>query len=742
MFKSVDAQNASCNAVTRLVDLGSTYPTGRLDIYDYTNSTLAELPLSLPAFADATDGTAISNFIPDALAIYDGSAVSFGILNRDASTVWTGTVSDFLGNGDLKINSVYITTDSTVTITDMVYIVPPQFLYFGEPGSTGLMGPTGIGGGGGGGGGSTGLQGSTGVRGLQGVTGPAGGGTGIGSQGATGVRGMTGISGGGTGLQGPTGIYGPTGIGGLQGATGIGSGGGGVQLATQLPLGLPTGGFSPGIFPWDASTMTNPALDEVNALLLAISPTPPGPLAGALTLTNTSKFTAILPTGLTSAWYQDGNVAGSTIADYVVDNSYNLTNANTATTFKVGSTFGGEDGTVFHVLDNSLSSSRAISQGVGVTGTIEIMDISTYNTIWLKGNARINYTQSAEGFKRHAMLYQTATANQFTSDTKVWYDDVDGVPAFPSDATVTQSALVSSRYLSGVRYYYTADTFSLSSVITNIANKAIRPVNPISYSMPGLALVNVPIAGNSFAYNGVYNFAVTGTMNTANVYNVDARLTITASKPSGVNVSKTTASQNRLVNTYPTTYSTNGNITMFDEKYRWQLSNDFSLIPSNYANPTGDWTSSTALANGNGQLYNSTWYYPSINYSLGYLPSQSANYSSFSGDQVIVWATNIGVAHSSMRIVFTGINFTDISPVGAGNLNFEIRLPTATGWLDCGRSFGDGNGCRNDGGSSGTVLALTFGTNTSTTSNGVVFIRVTLKNSSAAKASSMVITGT
>ena len=181
---------------------------------------------------------------------------------------------------------------------------------------------------------------------------------------------------------------------------------------------------------------------------------------------------------------------------------------------------------------------------------------------------------------------------------------------------------------------------------------------------------------------------------------------------------------------------------MFDEKYRWKLSNDFSLIPGNYANPTGDWTSSTVLSNGNGQLYNSTWYYPSVNYSLGYLPAQAANYSGFAGDQVIVWATNIGVAHSSMRIVFSGINFTDISPDGFGNLNMSIRLPNETVWLDCGRSFGDGNGCRNDGGSSGTVLALTFGTYTSTNSSGVVFIKVTLKNSSAAKASSMVITGT
>lgn len=715
MYKSIDAQNAACNAVTRLVDLGSDNSSGRLNIYGWDASTiLAILPLPIPAFQSAVDGTAVSNLISDSTTINDGTASFFGVLNRDASTVWTGTVSDFAGSGDLKINDVNILQDSSITITSMIYIVPPEFTYFGAPGATG----------------------------LQGVTGPAGGGsgTGIGIQGATGLQGVTGLAGGGTGIQGATGIQGVT------GPAGGGFGGTGVQYATELPLGEPSGGFSSGIFPWDASTMTNPALDEVNALLLAIAPTPPGPLAGAMTLSGTTKYSAILPTGLASAWYQDSQVPGSTITDYVIDNTYVLTNANTSTTFKVGSTFGGDDGTVFHVLDYVNSYYRAVSEGVGPSGDLEITDISTYNTIWRKGNARINYTQTTEGFERHNLLYQATTGSQLTSDSKVWYDDVNGTPGFPIDATIVQNTLSSLRYLSGVRYYYTADTFDMTSSITNIANKSIRPTNPISYSMPALASVNIAIPGATFAYNGTYNFVVTDALDTANVYSIDARLTIVATKPAGTAASKVTASQNRLVNTYSTTYSTlvdgTGNITMFDEGYRWKLSNDFSLIPANYANPTGDWTSSTALSNGNGQLYNSTWNYPSINYTSGYVPAQAVNYSAFSGDQTIVWATNIGTAHSSMRIVFTGINYTDIAAYGTGNLNIEVRLPTETVWLDCGKSFGDGNGCRNDGGSSGATLALTFGTYTSTNSNGVVFIKVTLRNSSAAKASAMVITGT
>jgi hypothetical protein len=168
MFKSTDALNASCNAVTRLVDLGSTFPSGRLDIYDFTSSVLTQLNLSLPAFSDSTDGTAVSNFIYDSTALMDGTAISFGILNRDATTIWTGSVSNYSGSGDLKLNSTFLTKDSTVTITEMVYIVPPEFTYIGQPGVTGIQGVTGISSGG-------------------------SGGTGIGPAGATGIQGFTGI---------------------------------------------------------------------------------------------------------------------------------------------------------------------------------------------------------------------------------------------------------------------------------------------------------------------------------------------------------------------------------------------------------------------------------------------------------------------------------------------------------------------------------------------------------------------
>jgi hypothetical protein len=257
--------------------------------------------------------------------------------------------------------------------------------------------------------------------------------------------------------------------------------------------------------------------------------------------------------------------------------------------------------------------------------------------------------------------------------------------------------------------------------------------------MPGLTAVNVAIAGTAMAYDGTYNFGITDALDVA-AYSINATLGITATKPNGAAATSTSTSANRLVNTYSTTNSTNGNITMFDENYRFPLSTDFSVIPGGI---TGNWTSPTALSNGNLQLFDSKWTYPAINFTSGYLPVQGGgvNYSTFSGDQVAVWAVNIGVAHSSMSIVFTGVTVANVSADGTGSLNVDVRLPSETAWLDAGRAFGDGNGCQ-VGTSSGSTFNLSFGAKTSTNSGGIVFIRVTLRSSGAARATQMVVTGT
>ena len=210
MNKAIDAQNAACNAVVQLVDQGTLYSSGSLSIFDASSSLIANFVLSNPAFLPAIDGTAISNYITDSTSLIDGTAFSFNVFDRDASVVWSGTVTDFAGTGDLKLNSISIPQDSSISLTQIVYSVPEYFVNIGNQGCTGVQGYTGV-------------QGVLGLTGVQGIQGPYGfgfqGETGVqgpnGNQGFTGVQGPVGF-----GFQGETGVQGDSGLTGVQGLQG------------------------------------------------------------------------------------------------------------------------------------------------------------------------------------------------------------------------------------------------------------------------------------------------------------------------------------------------------------------------------------------------------------------------------------------------------------------------------------------------------------------------------------------
>jgi len=124
MLKSVETTNRSCNAVVDFVDEGSDYPSGRINILDADSTIITYLPLSLPAFRDSTDGTAVANTIYDNTAFRDATAALFDVINRDGSSAWSGTVSTFSGVGDLKLNAVVLYQDSTVSLSSAFYAVP------------------------------------------------------------------------------------------------------------------------------------------------------------------------------------------------------------------------------------------------------------------------------------------------------------------------------------------------------------------------------------------------------------------------------------------------------------------------------------------------------------------------------------------------------------------------------------------------------------------------------------------
>jgi len=140
MFKSIVAQNSACNAIVRLVDVGTDHSSAGIYLYDTTaiwpsifsipmynpDSTtptpLTRLAMSNPAFMDATDGTAFASHINDATAFRDGTASMFGVYNRDSTFIFGGTVS--MGVADMILAQTVIEQDQTVVLTSAYYLVP------------------------------------------------------------------------------------------------------------------------------------------------------------------------------------------------------------------------------------------------------------------------------------------------------------------------------------------------------------------------------------------------------------------------------------------------------------------------------------------------------------------------------------------------------------------------------------------------------------------------------------------
>ena len=118
------ACNASCNAITGLLDQSGSYSIGHLSIYGIDTSRLTWHSLSYPAFGLAVDGTSMAYPISDATVLRDGTATTFAFENRDGSAVWEGLVSLNGHGGALQLENLNLYLDSTVAISSALYIVP------------------------------------------------------------------------------------------------------------------------------------------------------------------------------------------------------------------------------------------------------------------------------------------------------------------------------------------------------------------------------------------------------------------------------------------------------------------------------------------------------------------------------------------------------------------------------------------------------------------------------------------
>jgi hypothetical protein len=224
------------------------------------------------------------------------------------------------------------------------------------------------------------------------------------------------------------------------------------------------------------------------------------------------------------------------------------------------------------------------------------------------------------------------------------------------------------------------------------------------------------------------------TVPSSNARSLNAVVTATPRKPWVTGSGVSSAAQGRLIDAYVQT-STALAEYFDDEVYRLPAG-AYGSVPGAI---TGQWTSSTALVNGETQVYGGQLIYPTVNFTSGYLPTQGVgtDYSAFTGNQVYYRAIyQAATPHQSgiLSILGSGFTASDLQQVGSGKLNIEIKLPSATGWLDLGKAYNsgtftgvDGDGCRTA--QSASTWSWTAGTFSTASSGYMTIIRVTILNS-------------
>ncbi len=674
----------------------------------------------------------------------------------------------------LGFHSAYTKPVSSTTINIAVPLtaifVPDDPLDVGDGatgprGPVGLVGPAGV----------IGPQGATGVVGVTGVPGPIGpaGPAGTGSDGAPGLQGLRGPAGT-QGSQGPIGTQGTQGPSGGQGPIGPVGADGSSSDACGIDIGTPTDGYiSDGLLDWQITTKVCDALDDINEILAELAPAKPLSLEGeSLTMAGVSLFDG----NASEKEYQNyKSAAGESIDGTYVGGKIVLSNAFTLTNPTVGDSEAGGDDT-FYPGDVGTLSSRITEDGLEaeqgsidlVTGTPSSNLSLTLNaqnagynsfTAWVRGDATIDAnTYVSTGYNKIVMRHNFESSNKDSEEYEIFWDDESAVQGVSSATSAAEDTPV-YRELSGIRSYTINSTFFLTGTYNNIFSNTYQSnaFTSDDASFPGLTDVVISLSDAAWdgtissptprfddvaELGGSTNFVITITRVDRRATN--ARATVLLRKPGRTSLVAIEGSLFRLVDTFSDS-STVLDDPFDDEDYRLP-DNDGSAYPNNYdavpGSLTGNWTSTDDLIDGEATVFHGSLYHGSSS-SLpgggdftGRLPV-GPDYSGFTSDAIYLRAfEDAGDPHNNGILELVGLTASDVSPVGSGNVNVEIKLPTETGWLDMGSIFNvaiftgaDGDGCQTA--QSGDDWSFSFGTFSTADSDFTVVVRIIIRNTAS-----------
>ena len=302
----------------------------------------------------------------------------------------------------------------------------------------------------------------------------------------------------------------------------------------------------------------------------------------------------------------------------------------------------------------------------------------------------------------------------------------------------------SLRYLSGVPYYSSGSTFDIAITHSTTIFDRGYVTNPLTLNLtnfnasnetPTLTALGLtePLAITDTI--GTYNSSLT--VGAAAYRNMDARGTATFRDIFGTANSANSAAGTFRIDNYGIT-STNTVENFDDENKRFVGTEDFTDTGITWTDSS--WNSATnitTLGEKGLVVYNGTLKYPTLNHSL-FLPV-GPNYTSQTGDFVYYRVFVGSGAFTTGSITFSGWA-NALSTIQGADVDVYLRYPNCTDYgngnsgsvwqnLSVDQTTYAANGCLGAG-STGSVVAFSFGTTSSVSYGNRVIVKLVFKSSS------------
>lgn len=445
-------------------------------------------------------------------------------------------------------------------------------------------------------------------------------------------------------------------------------------------------------------------LDELASILNATLPAKADSISN-LSLSGTTLYSGILPSGLAVSWYTFA-AAGDVINDLVYDNSFILS----FTDFRSGKADATATyGQLSAIIDGITGDIHDMTTGVGVTGIVEVTGINPFNTIWAASDGQLNILQSTEGVKQYQMEHTEAGTS---TPEVIYYDDNVVVPTF-SAIPVVAVVLAVDKWLSGVSYFGFGTEFSITYTVDNAFQKVYSQVGVTRVEIDGMTTVEfdpsvIPAFNDQLVVTTESIF-----LDAANQANVLADATVIVTKPNNNNVASAVydiaGGLSKGISTYSVISTTTSEFFQ-DEDKRLNAGTN-TAFDSTIALAITEALVTPGQLNQNGgvdEKYERLFFKTTAN---------------------------------SGTITFAGIAYTDIAAYATGNVNVLLLLETEVIYFDLGKAFGDNNGTgsgdspANSKGArvagSGSDIDFSFGTFSTANNSNEYRMIITLKNASA-----------